>query len=84
MMAKRNVVESLYYSRTLDQMLLAWVDCGRRLIPSAPIEQHIRNFVEYYDLEQFNIEVDSLKVTYSRMQKKYYDACRTDKKNINR
>lgn len=66
-----NGLEALYKKSYLDTALYNWVEAQRSLFRAVTIEQSIDLFCRHYDISDTN--TDSLKITYSRMQREYFN-----------
>jgi hypothetical protein len=64
------MIDALYRSNFYDIALYSWVEGQRRIIPSCTIEQSISMYVKFFAVKR---DIDSLKITYYRMQRKHHD-----------
>jgi len=68
------LIPALYRSALEDNALYFWVEGQKRIIPSITVAQSIDLFVKYIGGEDWDTE--SLRTTYDRMQKKFYNAAK--------
>jgi len=68
-------IPALYRSVHEDIAIFYWVEGQRRIIPGITIEQSLGMWIEYVGGEGWDIY--SLRITYNRMQRKYYDSSKT-------
>lgn len=67
-------IKKFYKRGLIDAMMFGYVNALRFNIPSASIENAIKNFQKHHNLDEDNFNVDSAKVIYNRMQNEYNEA----------
>ncbi len=65
------VIPALYKAKYEDILLFGWVEGQKRLFPTMSVEQSLSLFIHHFGGDY---DIDCLRVTYGRMQKKYYAA----------
>lgn len=68
----------IYRVNLADQLLFSWVNAQKKIVPTITLEQAIRSYLNFFDVIDWDIE--SAKSTYSRLQKEYYQDCKSESK----
>lgn len=63
------VVPAMYRLNTLDTMIYTWINAQRFLIPSLSVENCALSFLMYHQIEEEELSLDKVKLTYYRIQK---------------
>jgi hypothetical protein len=67
-------IPKIYKRNAENIMLFCWVNAQRQILPTITLEQAIWNFFKYADIEW---DMESAVSTYSRLQKEYFEDCKT-------
>lgn len=68
------LIPRIYKRNTENLMLFSWVNAQKQILPTITIEQSIWNFFKFAGIDSWDME--SAIVTYSRMQKEYFEDCK--------
>ncbi len=64
------------YKRNAENILLfGWVNAQKQILPTVTLEQSIWNYFRFMGIDDWDME--SARSTYSRLQKEYYEDCKS-------
>ena len=66
------LIPRIYKINAENQMLFAWVNAQKQLVPAITIEQSIWNYFKFMDIEW---DMESAIMTFARLQKEYLKDC---------
>jgi hypothetical protein len=67
-------IPKIYKRNAENIMLFSWVNAQRQVVKTITLEQAIWNFLKFTDTDW---DMESAMSTYSRLQKEYYEDCKS-------
>ena len=67
------IIPKIYKVNAENIMLFCWVNAQRQVLPTITLEQAILNYFRFTDIE---LDMESAKMTFVRLQKEYYTDCK--------
>lgn len=67
-------VEKFYKRHSIDAMMFGYVNALRFNIPSASVDFAIKNFMKHHNLTEEEMNIESARTIYNRMQNEYIQA----------
>ena len=68
-------IPKIYKKNFENQGLFFWINAQKQIVPTITLEQAIWNYFRFTEIEDWNME--SARTTYERLQKDYFDDCRS-------
>ena len=68
-------IPKIYKKNAENLGLFFWINAQKQIVPTITIEQAIWNYFRFTELEDWDVE--SARTTYERLQKDYFDDCRS-------
>ena len=65
------LIPRIYQYNAENQMLFAWVNAQKKLVPTVTIRQAVQSYIIFFDLDSWDIE--SAVVTFGKISKEYYN-----------
>jgi hypothetical protein len=70
-----DIVPRIYQVNAENILLFAWVNAQKQVIPTVTWDQAIRNYFKFLGIDDWDME--SAMSTFSRLQKQYYEDCKS-------
>lgn len=71
------IIPNIYKRNAENIMLFCWVKAQKQIIPTITLEQAITNFFLFACINVDEWDMESAKTTFVRLQKDYYEDCRS-------
>jgi hypothetical protein len=71
------VIPNIYKRNAENIGLFFFVKAQKQIIPTVTLDQAIMNFFRFAEISLDEWDLESARTTYNRMQKDFYDDCRS-------
>jgi hypothetical protein len=67
-------IPKIYKRNAENIMLFCWVNAQKQILPTITLDQAIQNYFRFTDIEW---DMESARATFGRLQKEYFEGCRS-------
>lgn len=72
------LIPRIYQVNAENLLLFGWVKAQKQIVPTITIAQAILNFFRFAEISVDEWEIESAKTQYDRIQKDFYQDCRSE------